>query len=173
MCRKYNVYSVNYDIAHKRPLIRLSALVIMIIFFISYCDRYGGFRKKIIAVSENEDKESQCPFTVVASGSEVLSRDDQYVLNRVYHTKTFKDGNHFHRQIMYVCDKRGDIVNNVAFVQYCFEKEERDFDLKPHGNSCKDGAQGFNRTQSSTLATLKEKCATLSPRKAVRQTKGK
>ena len=127
--------------------------------------------KKTIAVSENEDKKSQCPFTVVASNSEVPSRDDQYVLNRVYHTKTFEDGNHFHRRIMYVCDIRGDIVNNVALVQYCFEEEERDFDLKRHGNSCKDGAQGFTRTQSSTLATLKEKCATRGPREAVRQTK--
>ena len=62
-------------------------------------------------------------------------------------------------------------MNNVALVQYCFEEQERDFDLKPHGNSCKDGAQGFTRTQSSTLATLKEKCATLGPREAVRQTK--
>ena len=108
---------------------------------------------------------------MVASNSEVLSRDDQHVLNRVYHTKTFEDGNHFHHRIMYVWDKRGDIVNNVALVQYCFEEQERDFDLKPHGNSCKDGAQGFTRTQSSTLATLKEKCATLGPREAVRQTK--
>lgn len=108
---------------------------------------------------------------MVASNSEVLSRDDQYVLNRIYHTKTFEDGNHFHRRIMYICDIRGDIVNNVALVQYCFEVEERDFDLKPHGNSTKDGAQGFTRTQSSTLATLKEKCATLGPREAVRQTK--
>ena len=139
--------------------------------FIYYCDRYGGFRKKKIKVSQNEDKESPWPFTVVASNSEVLSRDDQHVLNRVYHTKTFEDGNHFHRHIMYICDKRGDIVNNVALVQYCFEEQERDFDLKPHGNSCKDGVQGFTRTQSSTLATLKEKCATLGPREAVRQTK--
>lgn len=108
---------------------------------------------------------------MVASNSEVLSRDDQYVLNRIYHTKTFEDGNHFHRRIMYICDIRGDIVNNVALVQYCFEVEERDFDLKPHGNSTKHGAQGFTRTQSSTLATLKEKCATLGPREAVRQTK--
>jgi len=127
--------------------------------------------KKTIAVSENEDKESQCPFTVVASNSEVLNKDDQHVLNQVYHTKTFEDGNHFHRRIMYVCDIRRDIVNNVALVKYCFEEEECDFDLKPHGNSCKDGAQGFTRTQSSTLATQKEKCATLSPRKAIRQTK--
>lgn len=98
VCRMYNVYSVNHDIAHKGSLIRLSALVIMIIFLISYCDRYGGFRKKTMAVLENEDKKSQCPFTVVASNSEVLSRDDQYVLNRVYHTKTFNDGNHFLRR---------------------------------------------------------------------------
>lgn len=93
------------------------------------CDRYCGFRKKTIAVSENEDKENQCPFTVVASNLKVLSRDDQYVLNQVYHTKTFEDGNHFHRRIMYVCAIRGDTVNNVALVQYCFEEEERDFDL--------------------------------------------
>ena len=62
-------------------------------------------------------------------------------------------------------------MNNVALVHYCFEEEERDFDFKPHGNSCKDGAQGFTRTQSSPLATLKEKCAMLGPREAVRQTK--
>ena len=66
---------------------------------------------------------------MVASNLEVLSRDDQYVLNRGYHTKTLEDGNHFHRQIMYVCDIRGNILNNVALVQYCFEEEERDFDL--------------------------------------------
>lgn len=51
---------------------------------------------------------------MVASKSEDLSRDDQYVLNWVYHTKTFKDGNHFHRRIIYICDRRGDIVNNVG-----------------------------------------------------------
>ena len=32
VCRMYHVYSVNYNIAHKRQLIRLSALVIMTIF---------------------------------------------------------------------------------------------------------------------------------------------
>ena len=41
-------------------------------------------------------------------------------------------------------------MNNIAFVQYCFELEERDFDLQPHGNSCKDGARGFTGTQPST-----------------------
>ena len=128
-------------------------------------------KKKTIAVSENEDKKSQCPFTVVAFNSDVLSIGDQYVLNRVYHAKTFEDGNHFHRRIMYVWDIRGDTENNVDLVQYCLEEEERDFGLKPNGNSCKDGAQGFTRTQFSNLATLKEKCATLGPRKAVKQTK--
>ena len=103
--------------------------------------------------------------------SNSLRRDNQYVLNRLYHTKAFEDGNHFHSHLMYVCDKRGDIVENIALLQYCFEEQESDFDLKPHGNSCKDGAQGFTRTQSSTLATLKEKYATLGPRKVVRQTK--
>ena len=106
---------------------------------------------------------------MVAFNSDVLSIDDQYVLNRVYHTKTFEDGNHFHRRIMYVWDIRGDTENNVDLVQYCLEEEERDFGLKPNGNSCKDGAQGFTRTQFSNLATLKEKCATLGPRKAVKQ----
>ena len=142
------------------------------IFFIfyCYCDRYDGFRKKRIAVTKNDDEEGQCPFTMVASKSEELSGDGQYVLNRVYHTKTFKDGNHFHRRIIYICDRRGDIVNNVALLQYSFEEEERNFDLKPHGNS-KDGSQGFTRAQPSTMSALKEKCASLGPREAVRQTK--
>lgn len=62
-------------------------------------------------------------------------------------------------------------MNNIAFVQYCFELEECDFDLQPHGNSCKDGARGFTDTQPSTLAALKNKCVALGPREAVRQTK--
>ena len=138
------------------------------IFFIfyCYCDRYDGFRKKRIAVTKNDDEEGQCPFTMVAFKSEDLSGDDQYVLNRVYHTKTFKDGNHFHRRIIYICDRRGDIVNNVALLLYSFEEEERDFDLKPHGNS-KGGSQSFTRTQPSTMSALKEKCASLGPREAV------
>ena len=46
--------------------------------------------------------------------------------------------------LIYICDRRGD--NNVALLQYSFEEEERDFDLKPHGDS-KDGSWGFSRTQ--------------------------
>ena len=73
---------------------------------------------------------------------------------------------------MCVSDNRGDIVNNIALVQYCFEWEERNFDLQPHGNSRKGGSNGFTRTQPSTMAILKEKCATLGPREVhvVRQT---
>ena len=108
----------------------------MLILIIFYHDGYGGFRKKTITAMKSDDDEDQHSVTVVASKSEVLSRDDQYMLNRVYHTETFEDGNHFHRRIIYACDRRGDIVNNIALVQYCFEREERDFDLQPHGNSC-------------------------------------
>lgn len=132
-------------------------------------DKYDGFRKKAITVTKNEDEDRE--FSVVSSKSEKITKDDQYILNRIYHTKTFEDGNHFHRRIMYISDKREDIVNNVALVHYCFEGEERhDFDLEPHGNT-KYGAKGFTRTQPSTLAALKEKCKILGPREAVRQTK--
>ena len=112
---------------------------LLMIFFIVIVTGMMDSVKKTIAVTKNDDEEGECPFTMVASKSEDLSEDDQYVINRVYHTKTFKDGSHFHRRIIYICDRRGDIVNNVALLQCSFEEEERDFDLKPHGNS-KDGS---------------------------------
>ena len=121
-------------------------------------------------MTKNED--GQCSVTAVSSKSDAIDGDNQYLLNRVYHTKTFDDGNNFHRRIIYISDKRGDIVNNVALVQYCFDRDERNFNLQPHGNSRKDGAQGFTRTQPSTVTALKEKCAMLGPREAIRQTKG-
>jgi hypothetical protein len=133
-------------------------------------DKYGGFRKKNIRVEKNKD--GGYVLSNVSSKAETITRNDQYVLNRIYHTKTFEDENDFHRKIIYVSDHSGNIVNNVALVQYSFEHEEVAFDLQPHGNSKKGrGARGFTRTQPSTLATLKEKCATLGPREAVRQTK--
>ena len=105
----------------------------------------------------------------VSSKAETITINDQYVLNQIYHTKTFEDENDFYCKIIYVADHSGNIVNNVALVQYPFEREEIAFNLQPHGNSKKGiGTRGFTRTQPSTLATLKEKCATFGPREAVR-----
>ena len=56
-------------------------LLIFSFIFYCYCNRYDGFCKKTIAVTKNDDEEGQCPFTMVASKSEDLSGDDQYVLN--------------------------------------------------------------------------------------------
>ena len=78
-------------------------------------DKYGGFRKKDISVTKNEDGFPE--FSIVFN-SEKITTDDQYVLNRIYHTKTFQDGNHCHRRIVYISDMREEIVNKVIILHY-------------------------------------------------------
>ena len=99
-------------------------------------NKYGGFRKKNINVEKKKDVDYML-FNIL-SKAETITRNDQYVLNRIYHTKTFEDGNNFDRKIIYVSDHSGNIVNNVALVQYSFEHKELAFDLQPHGNSKKE-----------------------------------
>ena len=52
-------------------------------------------------------------------------------------------------------------------MQYSFDREEHQVDLKPHGNS-KD-EKPFTRTKPSTLSLLKESVKTKPPRKALRE----
>ena len=46
-------------------------------------------------------------------------------------------------------DRRNDILNNVAFVQYVYDGDEENIIQKPHQNTKKGRAPGYTRTKAN------------------------
>ena len=72
---------------------------------------------------------------------------------------------------MRVRNERGEVVNNVACVQYVYDKEEVKFAMKPHNKSSKNGkGVPYSRTKPSVVRNLDNKLESLGPKDAVSMT---
>lgn len=71
----------------------------------------------------------------------------------------------FKRVISYIKDSNGDIINDVATVQYFFDNQPHQFIVGSHGNS-KSGAP-FQPTKKSTMKELKTQLTTNQPKRAI------
>ena len=58
-------------------------------------------------------------------------------------------------------------VQQLAFVQYAFDRYEHPIGIRPHGNS--KGKKPFSRSKSSTISMLKKSVETKQPLKALRE----
>lgn len=58
-------------------------------------------------------------------------------------------------------------VQQLAFVQYAFDRYEHTIDIRPHGNS--KGNKPFSRSKFSTISMLKKSVKTKQPLKALRE----
>jgi len=68
--------------------------------------------------------------------------------------------------LYFLIDSRGHL-QQLAFIQYSFDRREHPIDVRAHGNS--KGKQPFHRTKPSTIRLLKQSAETKVPRKALRE----
>ena len=71
---------------------------------------------------------------------------------------------------MHVRDERGEVVNNVACVQYVYDKEDVNFAMKPHKSSKSGKGVPYTRRKPSVVRNLDNKLASLGPKDAVSMT---
>ena len=88
-------------------------------------DNYDGKRTIPVEVENDENGELKVVVTGCEREKPVPAR--RYYLERLYHSWNVKKKNKYHRRIMHVRDERGEVVNNVACVQYVYDKEEVKF----------------------------------------------
>lgn len=69
---------------------------------------------------------------VTRRAKDILKSNNEYHFKRLYHSWSVGSGeNKFHRRIMHMRDRRNDILNNVAFVQYVYDGDEENIILRP------------------------------------------
>ena len=78
--------------------------------------------------------------------------------------------NKYHRRIMHARDELGEVINNVACVQYVYDKEEIKFAMKPVKSSNNGKGVPFTRTKPSEVRNLHNEVASLGPKDAVSMT---
>ena len=85
------------------------------------------------------------------------------------HYRRLKDYPEFRQTVSYLRDQRGEIVDNVALVQYLFKGKEHEIKVFPHGNS--KAAKPFTRTKPSTIKTLRQNLEKYQPNEALAKTR--
>ena len=99
-----------------------------------------------------------------------LKSNNEYHLERSYHSWSVGSGeNKFHRRIMHMRDRRNDILNNKAFVQYVYDGDEENIIPKPRQNSKKGRAPGYTRTKASVIRNIDTYLSSMSPKESVFQ----
>ena len=131
-------------------------------------DNYDGKRTIPVEVENDENGELKVVVTGCEREKPVPAR--RYYLERLYHSWNVKKKNKYHRRIMHVRDERGEVVNNVACVQYVYDKEEVKFAMKPHKSSKNGKGVPYTRTKPSVVRNLDNKLASLGPKDAVSMT---
>ena len=84
------------------------------------------------------------------------------------HYRRLKKYPEFRQTVSYLRDQRGEIVDNVALVQYLFKGKEHEIKVYPHGNS--KAAKPFTRTKPSTVKTLRQNLEKYQPNEALAKT---
>ena len=85
------------------------------------------------------------------------------------HYRRLKEYPEFRQTVSYLRDQRGEIVDNVALVQYLFKGKEHEIKVFPHGNS--KAAKPFTRTKPSTINALRQNLEKYQPNEALAKTR--
>ena len=129
-------------------------------------DNYNG--KRTIPVDVEDDNNGELKVAINSfEQANSLPKARCYYLERLYHSWNVKQNNKFHRRIMHVRDENGAIVNNVACVQYIYDREEMKFAVKPHKSSKIGRGTPYTRTKQSIVRNLDRKLTTVGPKDAV------
>jgi hypothetical protein len=92
---------------------------------------------------------------------------DEFHLER--HYKRLKEYPEFRQTVSYLRDQRGNIVDNVAIVQYIFKGNEHEIKLFPHGNAKE--SKPFTRTKPSAINALRQNLEKYHPNEALAKTR--
>ncbi|KAL9953121.1 hypothetical protein ACROYT_G040483 [Oculina patagonica] len=131
-------------------------------------DTYGG--KRTITVEVDDVNQSELKVEIISSQRNAVPSKSKLKicqLERLYHSWNVGKDNKYHRRIMHVREQNGAIVNNVACVQYVYEKEEVQFGMKPHKSSKGDKGVPYTRTKPSVVRNLDQKLTSVGPKDAV------
>ena len=88
----------------------------------------------------------------------------------VYLIRTYRTNmscNSFKQIISHGQDAKGNIVKNIALVQYNFQGEEKSFDIGCHGNKKKDASVSFLPKNQTTKENIKKITREHKPKKAM------
>ena len=121
-------------------------------------DSYGG--KRTIKIDVADDNQGELKVKIISSRRKDLEPNTKaktYHLERLYHSWNVLKDNKYHRRIMHIREPNGAIVNNVACVQYVYEKEEVQFAIKPHKGSKTGNSVPYTRTKPSVVRNLDKK----------------
>ena len=92
---------------------------------------------------------------------------NHYFLTRKYHKCASSPD--LKRTISYCTKPGGDILGNIALIQYYFTEQEHAFAVKPHGNAKKNKVP-YTRTQESTKTLLRSNLTNTTPNEACQKT---
>ena len=102
---------------------------------------------------------------IVSSSVMVQNSGEPVFIRRQYHVHgTDSD---FHRMTAYIDNSKGGVPSSRCLLQYWFESgNEHSINIKAHGNS-KVKSKSYCRTNPSTLAALKKRAVTCTPKETV------
>ena len=172
--------ATNDDVKWRKPLkqVQMDAVFLIDLRFVPLddlradglpqYDSYGG--KRTITIEVADDNQGELKVEIISSQRKDLepnSKAKTYHLERLYHSWNVGKENKYHRRIMHVREQNGAIVNDVACVQYVYEKEEVQFAMKPHKGSKSGNSVPYTRTKPSVVRNLDKKLSSLGPKDAV------
>ncbi len=113
-----------------------------------------------------EDCNGRRQKTLVAKKRQDLRNDTSIVyLIRKYRTNISCSS--FKQIISYAEDAKGNVINNIALVQYNFQGDEKSFEIGCHGNKKKDTSVPFLPTNQTTKERIKKFTRENKPKKAM------
>ena len=121
-----------------------------------------------IPVEVENEEIGELKVTVTGCEREKPLSRERYYLERLHHS--WRKKNKYHRRIMHARDELGEVINNVACVQYVYDKEEIKFAMKPDKSSNNGKGVPFTRTKPSEERNLHNEVASLGPKDAVSMT---
>jgi len=129
-------------------------------------DMYGG--KRTLTVEVDDADADDMKVLVTRRAKDNLKSNNEYHFERLYHSWSVESGgNKFHRKIMHMRDRRNDILNYVAFVQYVYDGDEENIIDKPHQNTKKGRAPGYTRRKASVIREIDTNLSSMGPKEAV------
>ena len=131
-------------------------------------DSYDGKRAVNVVVEGDNHAHGEFKVEIIHSQHNKAQRKAKiYQLERLYHSWNVDKDNKYHRRIMHVREENGEIVNNVACVQYVYDKEEVKFAMKPHKSSKNGKGVPYTRTKPSVVRNLDQKLTSVGPKDAI------
>lgn len=94
-------------------------------------------------------------------------RNDTSIVYLIRKYRTNMSCNSFKQIISYAEDAKGNVINNIALVQYNFQGDEKSFEVGCHGNKKKDTSVPFLPTNQTTKEQIKKFTRENKPKKAM------